>query len=138
MKTHSYIGFNGNLCTCGYALNDIDSVPHLVLKQLQGSSTSITNLVETIVTQLLAGDLFGVDARRLRVFEFYPASMKPVVSWQEVSFQVAKREPRITIAESIIELFKASEQPYVVWKPEWHPVPATLQQRLSLLDPALL
>ena len=137
MKTHTYIGFTGSLCTCGYVLGDIDGVPHLVLKQLQGSATSITNLVETIVSQLLSGDLFGIDATKVRVFEFYPATMKPLVSWQEVSFEIAKREPRRTIVESIIEVFKPTEQPYVAWKPQWNPVPISLQQRLSELDPAL-
>lgn len=138
MKIHNYIGFDGNLCTCGYVYRDIDGVPHLVLKQLPGSTTSITNLVETIVSQLLAHDIFGVDATKLRVFEFYPASMTPLVEWQEVKFEhVAKRQPRKTIVQSIVEIFKPTEQPFVVWNPEWHRVEAALQQRLSQLDPAL-
>lgn len=138
MKTHQYIGFNNNLCTCGYVYREIDGVPHLVLKQLPGSTTSITNLVETIVSQLLAHDIFGVDATKLRVFEFYPASMTPLVEWQEVKFKhVAKRQPRKTIAQSIVEFFQPTEQPFVVWNPEWYPVHVDLQKRLSQLDPEL-
>jgi hypothetical protein len=138
MKTASYIGFNNDICTCGYVFDTINGVPCLVLKQMPGSKTAITLLVEDIVNQLLRGDLLGVDATKMRVFEFYPPSINPLVNWQEVTFKVAKREPRKTIVESIVEFFKPMEQPYVVWNPSWNPIGGPLQQKLSALDPALV
>jgi hypothetical protein len=104
---------------------------------LPGSTTSITNLVGTIVTQLLARDLFGTDATKMRVFEFYPQSMVPLASWQEVTFKVAQRKPRRTIVESIIEMFKATEQPCVVWDPECNAITESQKQKLSVMDVAL-
>jgi len=139
LATHNYIGFNNQLCTCGYVIGNIDGIPVLVVVQFKESTTSITNMIETIVSQLLASALLGVNAHQLRVFEFYSPSMNPLIVWQEVKFgEVALRKPRKTIVESISEWFKPTEQPFVAWIPDWYGVPTRLAERLSALNPALV
>lgn len=98
--------------------------------------TSITNVIEVIVRQLLAGDLFGTNPAKLRIFEFYPKSLAPMVGWQEVSFaDMGKRQPRMSFLEKIKDFFKPTDQPYYVDKPQWGAVPTNLQAQLVALAP---
>ena len=135
MKTVHYIGFDNRICSCEYATGTIDGRPCLVVKQTSNSTTSITNKIEDIVSQLLATDLFGIDATQLRVFEFYPPELNPLAVWHEVGFEgVQKRNPRKTIVQKLVELVSPTEQPYVVWNPGWNGVRPELQQQLAKIQ----
>lgn len=139
MQVTNYIGFNNQVCQCEFVSGTVNGDEVLVLKQTANSKTSITNMVENIVSGLLAGDLNGIDATKLRVFEFYSPSVTPLVSWQEVTFAgVARRSPRKTILQRLVEFVRPTEQPFVVWHPAWSAVPNGLQVQLAGLDPALV
>lgn len=132
MKKMHYIGFLNQVCSCGYKTVTIDGRLCLIVQQTPDSTTSITNTIETIVSQILATDLLGTDPAELRVFEHYPASMKPIVEWQEVTFEGKdKRKPRRTIVQALMELVSPSQQPYVVWNPDWHQVSPSMQVKLA-------
>ena len=139
MQTVNYIGINNQVCQCEFVTGTVNGGEVLVLKQTPNSTTSITNMVESIVSALLSGPLNNMDATKLRVFEFYSPSIKPLIVWQEVVFSgVAKREPRRTILEKLVEFIRPTEQPYVVWAPQWAPVSPALATQLALIDPALV
>lgn len=139
MQATNYIGFNNQVCQCEFATGTVSGEEVLVLKQTANSTTSITNVVENIVSGLLVGPLYGKDATKLRVFEFYSPTLKPLVVWQEVTFAgVAKREPRRTIVQKLGEFIRPTEQPYVVWAPQWGAVLPSLEAQLASLDPALV
>lgn len=139
MQPTSYIGFSNQVCQCEYVDGKVNGEHVLILKQTANSKTSITNMVEHIVSGLLAGPLNSVDARKLRVFEFYSPSLAPLVSWQEVTFSgVERRSPRKTIIQQLIEYVRPTEQPFVVWQPAWNPVSQQLQSQLAALDQALI
>lgn len=55
MQTTNYIGFGNLVCQCGYVTGNINGDEVLILKQTNGSKTTITNVVENIVSGLLAG-----------------------------------------------------------------------------------
>ncbi|OTP78876.1 hypothetical protein [Caballeronia sordidicola] len=137
MKQVPYIGF-GTVNMADYTTGMVGNDQVLVIAQRQDAKTSITNVIEQIVMNLLAGDLFEVDAPTLRIFEFYPSALSPIVQWQEVEFAiVVRREVRKTVVDQVKEFFKGAKvQPYVVANPGWNPVPATLQANLVALDPA--
>lgn len=139
MQVTNYIGFNNQVCQCEFVSGTVNGVEVLVLKQTANSKTSITNMIENIVSGLLASDLNDIDATNLRVFEFYPPGIAPQVSWQEVTFGgVARRSPRKTILQRLVEFVRPTEQPFVVWNPAWSGVPTGLQIQLAGLDPALV
>jgi hypothetical protein len=132
MKKLHYIGFSNQVCSCGYKTVTIDGRLCLIIQQTQDSTTSITNTIETLVSQILATDLLGTDPAELRVFEHYPANMKPIVEWQEVTFEEKhKRKPRRTIVQALVDLVSPTEQPYVVWHPNWYGVSASMQAKLA-------
>jgi hypothetical protein len=107
MQTINYIGFGNLVCQCDYVTGNINGNEVLILKQTNGSKTTITNVVENIMSGLLAGPLSNVDATKLRVFEFYSPSLRPSVVWQEVNFAgAARRSPRRSIIQQVIEYFK--------------------------------
>lgn len=134
MKKLHYIGFSNQVCSCRYKTVTIDGRLCLVIQQTEDSTTSITNTIETLVSQILATDLLGMDPTDLRVFEHYPASLKPIVEWQEVTFEGnQKRKPRRTIVQALMELVSPTEQPYVVWNPNWYQVSTAMQAKLAAL-----
>lgn len=138
MKQVSYVF--GALHKANYTTGTVGGDHVLVIAQRQDASTSITNAIEQIVMNLLAGDLIESDARKLRIFEFYPASLNPLAQWQEVRFAtVVRRQVRKTVVDHVKEFFMgAAVQPFVVADPHWNPVPPALQAQLVALDPAAL
>ena len=135
MTPWKYLGINNQPCTCEYILGNVNGKEVLVIKELPGATTSITNLLEHIVSSLLTGPLLGTDASKLRFFEFHSPTTAPLNVWLEVVFTVAKREPRLNFREKLKEYFHPTVKPYVVWNPVWQTVPIPLQAQLVAIDP---
>lgn len=135
-----YPGVHNKPCSCDYAFGDVGGQPVLVLKSHDKSSTPASSPVAEIVTILLAGDLFHTDARRLRVFVFYPTEPTgPSALWQEVTFKSIEQfvPPNRTIVQRALEWFWQPERRWVVQTEEFDIVPPALQKQLSALDPEL-
>lgn len=139
LKKQKYIGFNNDVCECEYLVGTVGNDQVLIIKQLDLQYTSITNCIETIVSSLLAGDLFGSDPASMRIFEFYPKSLEPLIGWQAVHFgDSGKRQPRMSFLEKIKDYFSPTEQPYYVDKPSWNPITPEYQAKLVALAPQQL
>lgn len=85
MKTLHYQGFE-KPCVCKYAIEEVDGKSCVLLVQGALGNTSITNMVEVLVSRILCDELAGMHPSEVRVFEHYPPSHQPIRAWQEVTF----------------------------------------------------
>lgn len=105
MKKLEYLGFNNQTCECEYEITTINGECILVIKQTSNSTTSITNVIGTIVSKILASDLFGKNPENIRVFEYYPPSGSPIQVWNEVKFNnTYEMHPNLSFIDKLKQL----------------------------------
>lgn len=139
MKTLHYQGFS-KPCTCQYDIVDVNGKSCVLLVQGPLINTSITNMVEVLVSRILCHDLAGTNPSDIRVFEYYSPSLKPLRVWQEVFFEehFQIKEDRGLLAKLLEAVVGTSETPtWGVDKPSWLPlepgdVPAPIRNLTSV------
>jgi hypothetical protein len=138
-KSLAYGGVDDQPCFCDYLVIPKNWLPGgrpgIVFIQRSPMSTSITNSIETIVSMMLKQDFEGALPKSLRFFEYYPANLKPIFDWQEVSFAQSESHflkndlwNRITR-----KLSSAKPNYWSVDQPSWNPVGPTLKAELQHL-----
>lgn len=58
----------------------------VMLEQSTRLQTSITKVIEALPSQVLKNDLRGTEPSTVGLFKYDPAHLRPLVSWQEVTF----------------------------------------------------
>ena len=110
------------MCECEYGITTINGECVLVIKQTSNSTTSITNVFETIVSKILASDLFGKNPENIRIFEYYPPSLAPIQVWQEVKFKNAYEiHPNMSLIDKLKQLLvtRKNASCWAVDSPVW-------------------
>lgn len=121
MQTMTYPGLV-NVSECQYAIGEDGGKKLVVFVQGPLANTSITNMIEVLASRVLCAELAGTDPSDVRFFEHYPAHLKPVRAWQEVSFK-----ERTTIDASsglltkLLQVLSGPAKPnaWCVDKPQW-------------------
>lgn len=125
MKKLEYLGFTNKLCECEYGISTINGENILIIKQTLNSKTSITNVIETIVSNILAKDLFGKNPENIRIFEHYPATLDNPQVWQEVKFKKTyEMYPDMSFIDKLKQLLlvQGKERYWAVDDPDWSSV----------------
>lgn len=139
LQSLSYRGFDGGVCYCDYRLIQSGvlpgGLPAIVFVQSADMTTSITNRIEAITSKALETFLCGTLPKKVRVFEFYPASLKPIVDWQEVTFsQVFGCSVERGFLSSWLYKLRGSQPDFwSVASPSWHSVGSEVKMRLAKL-----
>jgi hypothetical protein len=136
MRTLTYPGFSNKACHCGFVLIPAGTLPGeksgVVFVQRSLNQTSITNQIEVIASIALDSALRGQNPNTIRFFEYYPADLKPLVEWQEVTFSTTYGlyKNMGAFARLMRSIKHAEPDFYEVETPGWHPVSRQLQAQL--------
>ena len=122
MHTLNYTGFDGQLCSCGCAMGEMDGKAIVIFVQGEPAQTSIKNVIEDVANAFLSQQYQNHEKPEVRFFEHYPSMHLPSQQWHEVQFaQYTKFVNKKGLLQSIKDLVSGIKNlpRWVVEKPEW-------------------
>lgn len=134
MKTMEYTGFTRKACFCRYQVAQLDGQQVVIFEQSARIQTSITNMMQELVNQVLASDLRGEEPCAVRFFEYFPPHPERKVGWQEVTFRDAIPIYKKTGWRGKIRTLLGTTQTPEMWSvngPGWNPVTTQMKAQLQ-------